>query len=144
MSMSIPPLSLAVAVLVAMAGCSGSESNGLLTRSLPSEGEMTAIVGGTLDIDPDQGCILLSGKPAIWPAGTTLATDPLEFRLPTGLVLRPGDTVTGGGGEVPGNAIQETALRIEGDVTEALSCAPGSEVVVFWARGGDIRVGTRG
>lgn len=102
---------------------------------------MTAIIGGTLELDHERGCVLLDGKPVVWPAGTTLSSDPLELHLPGDLTARAGHRITGGGGEVPSTRIRETAIRIEGDVAGALGCNPSArEVLVFWARGGDIRV----
>lgn len=138
-------LMLALAVLAS--GCDVGDSqepsvDGLLTRSLEGdEEEMAALLRGTLELDPDRGCVLLSGKPVVWPAGTTLTTDPPEIHLPGGLNARPGDVVTGGGGEVPGKTIRDTAIRIEGDLTGALDCASvETAVVVFTARGDDIRI----
>jgi len=134
------------ATLLLFAGCdlstADSSSGGLLTRSTAgNEGEMTAIVGGTFELDPDRGCVLLDGKPVVWPAGTTVSTDPPELHLPGDLTARSGDVIKGGGGEVPAAAIRETSIGIDGDLTSALSCAPSeSEVIVFWARGGDILV----
>lgn len=92
----------------------------------------------------DGGCVLLSGRPVVWPAETTLTTDPPELHLPHGLEATPGDVITGGGGAVPTARISETALRIEGDLSAALECAPReSEVVVLTARGDAIRVLSR-
>lgn len=116
--------------------------NSLLTRSgAENEDEMNAIVGGTLELDPDRGCVLLSGKPVVWPAETTLTADPAELHLPGGLNAKSGNVITGSGGEVRAARIRETALRVEGDLTTALSCAPiDSEVVVFTTRGEGIDV----
>ena len=65
----------AIAFAVLAAGCAfgkSTESDALLTRAPEgSGGEMTAIVGGTLELDLDSGCVLLDGKPVVWPAGTT-------------------------------------------------------------------------
>lgn len=140
-------LLIAVALVLSFAvGCSvtqeESRNDGLLTRSPEGdEAEMTAIVGGTLELEPDRGCVLLSGKPVVWPAGTTLTSDPPELHLPNGLTAISGDTIRGGGGEVPAARIHETAIRIEGDLTSALGCAPAESVVlVLWARGGRISV----
>ena len=134
--------------MLMISGCAvgGSQEpsldDGLLTRSLDGDGaERDAIVGGKLILDPIRGCILLSGKPVVWPAETTVTSDPRELHLPVGLTARPGDTITGGGGELPAAAIRDTALRIDGDLSSALDCAPAdSEAVVFTARGHDIRV----
>lgn len=133
---------LAFALAVVASGCDlrGSQeppSAGLLTRSLEgAEDEMTAIVGGTLELDAERGCVLLSGKPVVWPSGTTLTTNPPAVRLPGGLDASSGDVIRGGGGEVPAAGIRETALRIEGDLTSVLSCAPeDGAVIVFNARG---------
>jgi hypothetical protein len=144
------PLLAALATLALLAlasGCAlgGSEEpsgDGLLTRSPEGEqGEMTGIVGGTLELDPDRGCVLLSGKPVVWPAETTLTTNPPKLHLPGGLTARSGHRISGGGGEVPAAGIRETSIRIEGDLTRALTCAPaGSEVIVFSTRGDQIRV----
>ena len=139
---------LALAALAGGCTLGGSEepsTDGLLTRSVDSDGaEMAALLRGTLEIDRDRSCVLLSGKPVVWPAGTTLTTDPPELHIPGGLSARSGDVITGGGGEVPGTAIRETALRIEGDLTTALSCAPtDTEVMVFTARGDDVGVSSQ-
>jgi hypothetical protein len=128
-----------LAAIFAGAGCDGDESPGLgdtfLTRANPGNGEMTAIIAGTLQLG-DNGCILLSGEPVVWPAETTLASDPPELRLPGGLTARSGDSIQGGGGEVPASGIRDTKLDIDGDLTKALDCAPAtSPVVVFTARG---------
>jgi len=142
-------VSIASAILV-LAGCdlfaADTPSGGLLRRSVEGNGaEMTALIGGMLELDPDSSCVLLDGKPVVWPAGTTLTRDPPELHLPGDLTARPGDTITGGGGEVPSATIRETSLRIEGDLTRALRCAPPeSEVLVFWARGGGILVSPLG
>ena len=135
---------------VALGGCAigGSEEpsldDGLLTRSGSGESEMAAIVGGKLVLDPVRGCILISGKPVVWPAGTTVTSDPREIHLPVGLTARPGDTIRGGGGGVPAAALRQTSLRIEGDLSSALDCAPaGSEAVVFTARGDGMSVSSR-
>lgn len=141
-------VALATFALIALAsGCDlgGSEEpshDGLLTRSSEGDGgEMTTIVGGFLELDPDRGCVLLSGRPVVWPAATTLTGDPPELHLPGGLTARSGDTITGGGGEVPAARIRETSIRIEGDLTRALKCAPADSIVlVFWARGDQISV----
>ncbi|MGI8479457.1 MAG: hypothetical protein ACR2M2_06330 [Gaiellaceae bacterium] len=138
---------LTVAFAALAGGCDlrGAEEpsrDGLLTRSLDGdEGEMTAILRGTLALDPDRGCVLLSGMPVVWPAETTLTADPPELRLPGGLTARTGDTITGGGGEVPAAAIRQTSIRVEGDLTSALECAPAeSKVAVLSARGDQITV----
>jgi len=75
------------ATLLLFAGCdlstADSSSGGLLTRSTAgNEGEMTAIVGGTFELDPDRGCVLLDGKPVVWPAGTTVSTSLRSFICP--------------------------------------------------------------
>jgi hypothetical protein len=102
---------------------------------------MGGLLRGTLELDSARGCVLLSGKPVVWPAETTLTTDPPEVHLPSGLTARSGDLITGGGGEVPATAIRETGLRIEGDLTTALGCAGAdSKVAVLTTRGDDISV----
>lgn len=134
--------SLAASVAV-IAGCAfdGSEEpsldDGLLTRTLGGDGsEMDALVRGNLVLDPVRGCILLSGKPVVWPAGTTVTTDPSRLHLPGGLSAKLGDTISGGGGEVPAVSIRDTALQIDGDLNAALDCGrPDTEVIVFTARG---------
>lgn len=127
-------------------GSQETSSNGLLTRSVGGDGaEMTALLRGTLKLDANRGCVLLSGKPVIWPTGTTMTMDPPVLHLPGGLSARSGDVITGGGGEIPGTAIWETALRIEGDLTRALECAPtDGKVLVFTARGDDVGVSSQG
>jgi len=138
----------ATLVLVALAsGCNsgaseGPSRDGLLTRSPEGQEDLTAIVGGVLDLD--RGCVLVSGKPVIWPAGTTLTTDSPELHLPGGSTARSGDTITSGGGEVEGARISETSIGIEGDLAGALECAPAdSKVLLLASRGGvAVRAGT--
>jgi hypothetical protein len=143
------PLVVVLALLV-VAGCdlskADSPSRGLLTRSSETnEGEMTAIVGGTLELDPARGCVLLDGKPVVWPTRTTLTVDPPQLHLPGEPTARPGDTIRGAGGEVASATIGETALQIDGDLTHAIGCAPSErEVLVFWAKGDDIVVSPLG
>jgi hypothetical protein len=144
------PLLLALGVVALGCGSSGSLreplESGLLSRSPETaEDEMDAIIGGTLEIDPERGCILLSGRPVIWPAGTKLTIDPPEVNLPGGLTARAGDAISGRGGEVPASKIRETSIRIEGDVTHALECVPiDIQVAVFSARGDNISVSPGG
>jgi hypothetical protein len=66
----------------------------------------------------------------VWPAGTTLTTDPPELHVPGGLTARPGDTIEGGGGWIPG-----TDRHIEGDLDKAIACAAdgGREIAFFTA-----------
>lgn len=107
----------------------------LLTR-LPHEGfGPLAQLGGTLDIDPDRGCVLLSGQPVIWPTDTTLTQNPAVLHLPGGVTAKSGDGVSGTGGEVRAADLPDTRLQIEGDVEKALACAPSSSrVIVFNSR----------
>lgn len=144
-------LLLALAVALSGSGCDLARSDepadrGLLTRAPESEGaEMSALLRGTLALDPERGCVLLSGRPVVWPAGTTLTHTAPELHLPGGLRARSGDEISGGGGAVPASTLRETALRIEGDLEKALACAPRvAEVLVFSARGDDIGVASRG
>ena len=117
-------------------------ANSLLTRSTEdAESEMDAILRGTLEVNSERGCILLSGRPVVWPAGTTLTTDPPELQLPGSLTAMAGDVISGRGGEVPATEIRDTSIRIEGDLNHALECAPAeTQVAVFSVRGADIAV----
>lgn len=143
-----PFMALATFALIAPAsGCDlgGSERpsrEGLLTRSPegPQE-DLNAIVGGVLELDLDRGCVLVAGKPVIWPAGTTLTTDPSELRLPGGQTARSGDTISSGGGAVPASGIRETSIGIEGDLADALECAPAHSAVLLLATRGGATVG---
>ena len=66
------------------------------------------------------------------------------MRLPTGVTAGSGDTVEGGGGEVPGSRLQELEERIKGDVARALGCAHAeSDVILFNAGGNAMRVSPR-
>ncbi len=138
-----------VASVLLLGGCespwSDARSTALLTRHDEGGAEMNALNRGILEIDPDSGCVLLSGRAAVWPAGTTLTTEPPELHLPGGLVAHPGDAIAGGGGVVPAATIRESSLRIDGDVQKALRCAQtASEIVVFSARGDDVVVTREG
>lgn len=156
----VMPLLAVLAVTSASCDLGGSQqrslSDGLVTRSSETgQAEMTAIVGGTLVLDSDRGCILLSGKPVVWPSGTEVTTDPPRIHLSNGLTAASGDAIRGTGGEVPAAGIRQTTLyierdlngeprsRIEGDLSGALDCAdPDTEVVVFTARGDAMSVST--
>jgi hypothetical protein len=121
----------------------GEQPNFLLTHATVGSGfGLDAIVGGGLELDLDRGCVLLSGRAVIWPAGTTLTTDPPQLNLPGDLTARPGDTVTGGGGFVPAAGPRQSG-SFDGDLDKALACATEAEVVVFWARGESMQVTPR-
>jgi hypothetical protein len=131
------------AALVAAGGCgtigddpapeASGPPDGLLTRSQSgAQDEMDAVVGGVLELDSTQGCILISGNPVVWPSGTRLADQPPRILLPNGVTARDGDIVTGTGGEIPATGIGDTAMEVEGDVKKALTCKPSaSHFVVF-------------
>lgn len=66
---------------------------------------LDAIVGGTLQVDLDAGCVWVGGPdgsryPVVWPRGTTASEDPFQVLLPDGAQAVPGDAVFGGGGYV--------------------------------------------
>lgn len=70
-----------------------------------SSGGMDAIVSGVVEINVDAGCVWLSDPdgaryPVLWPAGTTMQSEPLGIRLPDGQTVQSGDRVEGGGGYV--------------------------------------------
>jgi hypothetical protein len=106
----------------------------LLTRADDPGFGFHALPGGTLEIDLDRGCVLLSGHPVVWPNGTTLTSDPPELRFSRGLIARPGDVVRGGGGGGYAWQLRRTALMraVEGDFERAIDCVPPhTEVFVF-------------
>lgn len=117
-------------------GCDTSDSRSLedtlLTRAADDSGDSPdAQIQGTLELDAERGCILLSGMPVIWPAGTTASTEPPELHLPDGSRIRHGEVVTGGGGEIPAASVQQTRLRIEGDLDAAIACAVSDDVLLI-------------
>lgn len=117
-----------------------------LLRRSPVGGlfEMDALPSGTLELDLDRGCVLLSGRAVVWPAGTTLTRDPPQLHLPGGLTAKSGDTVRGGGGALPGAHLRENSNVIEGDLDSALACAPEHEVFFFTSRGAGMSVSRGG
>jgi hypothetical protein len=130
--------------LALLSGCGGGEdasSDLLLTRSSADAGgaELDGLVSGTLELDLERGCVLVSEHAVVWPAETTLATDPPTLHLPGGLTATPGDVVEGGGGWVP---LPGSPQTIEGDVDKALACAAdgGAEVALFTVDGAGLKV----
>ena len=87
-----------------------------------------ALVGGVLEVDERRGCVLLSGRPVIWPVGTALVHRPLAIRLPDGRTLRPGDALRGGGGAVPASHWPEA---MSGDVAALRRCAEKDDQVIL-------------
>lgn len=99
----------------------------------PSLGGMDAIVSGIVEVEPDTGCVWLSGPngsrdPVIWPAGTTARSDPFEIRIRKGhQVVRPGDFVEGGGGYLQADSAPQR-YGLEPFPNE---CLQGTEAAVF-------------
>jgi len=122
-------------LVVDRSGAPRDRSEILLTRALDSHYEMSALPRGTLEVDLDRGCVLLSGQPVVWPTGTTLESAPPTLHLPGGLTAEPGDTVYGGGGHVPRSVIRGSS-NVDGDVDSALDCARAGTSVVFFAASG--------
>jgi hypothetical protein len=118
----------------------GERPDYLLTHAHVGGGSaMLALIGGVLELDPARGCVLLSGQPAVWPAGTRVSRNPPRLHLPGGETVRPGDTVRGGGGHVPRLAIRGSA-GVLGNADEAFACATQPEVMVFAPRAGSLTV----
>jgi len=142
-------LVIALAAMALACGCDldaseNPSADGFLTRSTEgSKDELNALIRGTLELDPERGCVLLSGQPVVWPAGTTMTSSPPELHLRNGLIARPGDLITGGGGEASASAIRQSAVNIEGDVAAALDCAPQTSIAVFNTRGDGLGVASR-
>lgn len=63
---------------------------------------MAALIGGVLRYDRSHDCFVLEGlgdhTAVVWPTGTRPARRGIGVVLPDGRVVRPGDSVRGGGG----------------------------------------------
>jgi hypothetical protein len=95
---------------------------------------MSAEISGPITIDA-QGCVRLGERLALWPDGTGWDSEADQLRLPGGALVARGQSVVGGGGEVPGS-IARAALA-EGQPLDRCDWAgtvamfnPGSSVVV--------------
>jgi hypothetical protein len=120
---------------------------GLLLKSWVGKTEPgeTLRLRGTLAIDVDRDCILLSGEPVVLPPDTTMTTEPAALRLSTGRRARSGDVVEGRGWSIRAAELARVTQRIEGDLDVALECAPDkTEVVVFRGPGTRMTVSPRG
>jgi hypothetical protein len=125
-------ISLISAIVIRWATAPTPDPDILLTRADNPDLGMLALPGGTLEIDLDRGCVLLSGRPVVWPTGTALTTDPPLLQFPGGGTARPGDHVNGGGGAGYAWQIRRTSIGIDGNFERAVDCVPPhTEVIVF-------------
>jgi hypothetical protein len=125
-----------VALLVAatLVGCGGQAARDQSAFPLPTRPDaqaadaMAAEVGGVVEHDPETRCVALSGRPVVWPAGTTARVEPFELVFDDGTVATAGDVVAGSGGYIDFAALVE----IDGEAPDfPLACAPEGEVHVF-------------
>ena len=119
-------------------GCGGGEGDDRLsaagfeiaTHEVGGDAPLAGL-DGRLRLDEGRGCVLVETASVIWPEGTSLLGSPVRLRLPDGDVIRPGDRITGSGGEV---AIDRTRLRkmIEGNLDRLIQCADGRSVFAIY------------
>ena len=104
------------ALAIVAAGCSstGTVDGPLLTsRSEPfgPSGGMTAEITGVLVYDESINCLLIELEdvlyPPVWPAGTRWQDDPPAVVLDSGEKVEPGMTISGGGGYLQSEHIEE-------------------------------------
>lgn len=124
-------------VIVFNAAASKVRPRMLVTHAVNvSETDVGTVLRGRLEIYSDRECILVGGRPVLWPNGTRISTPPTELGLPSGDPARAGDIVHGRGWRVPAAELERASLWVEGDLDRALRCAPDAAgVVVFRAPG---------
>ena len=137
-------LSVLVAMTLVISGCSseGSVDGPVLTSPRPplfGGGGMDAIVAGSLAFDGD--CLHLIEReveyPVVWPRGASWETDPPSVML-DGQSIEPGMSVTGGGGyldrdhveQMAGSQVADAAERCTGSTGEIAFFNVGSGIVV--------------
>jgi hypothetical protein len=139
-------VALSVALLAACGGSDVGAVDGPVLTSPPGPGDggMAAEVRGTVEIR--DGCVLLvlediPGAPAypvVWPAGTTWQPDPPAVVLEGDRPLEPGTSVTGAGGYLQRDAIEQVAGSAVADAAEA--CAGETGEIALFNVGSDVRV----
>lgn len=136
--------SLAVALALILGGCSsaGSVDGPVLSSPRPAlfgGGGMDAVLEGTLAFDGD--CLHLTqddtSYPVVWPSGAVWRPDPPAVVV-DGQTIEPGATVSGAGGylsrdhveELAGPEVADAAGRCSGESGEIAFFNVGSEVEV--------------
>jgi hypothetical protein len=134
-------VALALAIALVVSGCSsdGFVDGPVLTSPRPSlsGGAMAAIVAGMVAYD--NGCLYLvqanSRYPVVWPHGARWQADPPAVIL-QGQTIEPGMYVSGGGGylyrdmieEIAGSQVADAAERCVGPTGEIAFFNVGSKV----------------
>ena len=128
------------AVVLLSVGCSsgpdGRVEGPLLTSTGSANGGMAAIVAGPFTFR--NGCLLLSGKPVVWPESTTWDAEREVLTLPNGDAASVGESLTGGGGFLDlsavadqfGGNLADAAKRCLGSTGEVAVFNPGSDVEI--------------
>lgn len=107
-------------------------------------GGMDAGVGGTVVFDESTGCLYLGAgnlrSPVVWPQGASWQPDPPAVKL-QGQVIEPGMAVSGGGGYIGHERVENLAGAAVADA--ALACVTGPyDDIAFFNRGSEVRVAT--
>lgn len=127
-------VSVLVLVVGCLAACGGSgvgaaDGPVLTSPAGPADGGMDALVLGMVDVR--DGCVLLVQEdvpgepvyPVIWPAGTSWREDPPAVVLAGGQVVESGTSVSGGGGYLQRDGIENLAGS---EVTDAAAECAGA------------------
>jgi len=136
-------LKLGVAIALAVVACStaGRIDGPVLTAPFASGG-MDALIMGTLAFDAGSGCLFLErdgGRvPVVWPSGASWQASPPGVVLDDGRLIEVGMSVTGGGGYLPTNLIQQRAGSKVADA--AAACAGSSGEIALFNSEGDITI----
>lgn len=137
-------VSLMVAMALTIAGCSsaGSVDGPVLTSPRPAVfggGGMAAILEGTLTFEDD--CLhLIQGDieyPVVWPSGAAWQPDPPAVVL-DGQAIEPGATVSGEGGYLSRDNVEQRAGSHVADAAE--SCSGPTGEIAFFNIGSEVEV----
>lgn len=133
---------MVLVMALAISGCSseGSVDGPVLTsprKPLFGGGGMDAIVEGTLAFDGD--CLhLIQGDleyPVVWPSGASWEPDPPSVVL-DGQIIQPGMTVSGGGGWLNRDHVEQQAGSQVADAAER--CAGPTGEIAFFNIGSEV------
>ncbi len=97
-------------------------------------GGMAALVSGVVLFDESANCLFLELEgtqyPVVWPAGTRWQEDPPAVVLSNGQNVEPGSSVSGGGGSLDRDHVEELSGSAVADAAER--CAgPTGEIAFF-------------
>ena len=130
--MLLPAVTLAAACGGEAPAGSGGADGKPVASVVTARGDLrdspVAAIRGLLEVDRARGCLLLSGRPVLWPVGTTLVDRSPALRLRDGRVVEPGDEVRGDGGNV---RVSHAEALANDNVETLRRCAGQDEEVIL-------------